>query len=200
MTKGLKRTILALALALCAALPTYLVAQPVTQVSGGSTTGTLGAGRLLLGYGTTASSILQVARTQLTNAQVKALQTAAITVIPAPGTGTIVDVLGGMIVFNYTTAYTETGGNDNWRLYYRTSGDEPATNVIETTGFVDATADSIIKFGPVPNDQVIAGAELTNVAVVLSGVTGTTYNDLGGGAAANTVTVHVLYRTITTGL
>lgn len=173
-----------------------LIAQPQFPVTGGSTTGALGAGQLVLGYGTTAASSLRVASVTLTNAQVLALKTAAITIIPAQGTGTLIDVLEGMIIFDYTGAYTES--TDNLRLYYRTSLNEPATNLIEMTGFIDATADAIIKFGPVANDQVIQGAELTNVAVVLS--IPDADNNFGGGNASNQVTVVVLYRVITTGL
>lgn len=190
----------ALALVVLLAMPVWLTAQVKTQVTGGSTPGTLGAGRVFLGYGSPAAAIIGVSRVQMTNAQVLALLTTAVSILPAQGTGTITENLGGMIVFNYTTAYTETGANDNWRLYYGDSGKEPASNTIETTGFVDATADAIIKFGPVANDQVIQGAEMSNAAVVLSGVAGGNYQNLGGGNAANTVTVHMFYRVLSTGL
>lgn len=156
---------------------------------------------LTLGASTrTNGTVLRYERVALTNAQILALLTTSVTIVAAPGSGKLVEVLGGLIVFDYTAAYTETGGNDNWRLYYGDSGKEPATNVIETTGFVDATADAIIKFGPVANDQVIQGAEMSNTAIVLSGVTGGDYTQLGGGNAANAITVFIAYRIVTTGL
>lgn len=193
---------LALLLILCSTMvvPLYLFGQPNVPVSGGSTTGTLGGGRILVGYGAAGSSVLAVQRTVLTNDQIKLLLSTPITVVSAQGTGTIIQQLGGLLVFDYTAAYTETGGNDNWQLYYGGSNNEVASNVMETTGFVDATADAALAFGPLPTDTLFLGAQLSNTAIVLSGVTGGTYHDLGGGNAANTITVHVLYRTITTGL
>lgn len=177
-----------------------LRAQPSWAVTGGSTTGLLGSGGIVVGYGAPGASLLRVSRTQLTHANVTSLLTTAITVVPAQGAGTLTEVLGGLMVFDRTAAYTETGGNDNWRLYYRTSSDEVASNTIETTGFVDAAGDAIIRFGPLPPDTVITGTELSNAAIVLSALNDGNYNNLGGGNAANTVTIHVLYRVIRTEL
>lgn len=146
------------------------------------------------------SSEFRYAQVTLTNAQVLALLTTSVEIVPAQGAGDIVEVMGGFIVFDYTGAYTETGADDNWRLYYGDSGKEPASNTIEMTGFIDATADVVIKFGPVANDQVVNGAELSTTAIVLSGVTGGTYTQLGGGNAANSIKVFVAYRVHATGL
>ena len=146
------------------------------------------------------NSEFRYAQVTLTNAQVLLLRYTSVQILAAQGAGDLVEVLGGLVVFDYTGAYTETGGDDNWRLYYGDSGQEPASNIIETTGFVDATADTVIKFGPVANDQLINGAQLSNTAIVLSGVTGGTYDELGGGNASNTVKVFIAYRVHATGL
>ena len=153
----------------------------------------------------TNGTVLRYATVTMTNAEALLLASADSvighkTIIAAPGAGKLVEVLGGMIIFDYTGAYTETGGDDNWRLYYGDSSKESASNVIETTGLVDATADTVIRFGPVANDQLVAGDELSNTAVVLSGVTGGTYNNLGGGNASNVFRVVIAYRIIVTGL
>src|SRR3990167_2773996 len=59
-------------------------------------------------------SDFKYATVSMTNAQVLALLTTSKSIVAAPGAGKIVEVLGGLIVFDYVGAYTETGANDNW--------------------------------------------------------------------------------------
>ena len=199
----LTRTWKRLGLILVAALvATPLLAQQFTVL----TNGTGAVGRLLTGVAApvaqAGSAVEWTTRAvTLTNAQVLALGTTAIEVVPAPGTGFIHEPIGGLLLFNRTGAYTETGGDDNFRLYYVDSSGAAASNVMETTGFVDAAGDAILTFGPVPNDTLITVAgQLSNAAIVVSGVVGGTYTNLGGGNAANTIRVVVAYRTHRTGL
>ena len=188
MRKWLTHTLLTLLVVTGVALAQ--IAQPPETV----TRGNAGVGALTTGIGTDDAGTWLTARVQLTNAQVLALKTTAITIISAPGAQRIVEVLGGMLFFDRAGAYTETGADDNWRLYYNDSGDEAASPVMEMTGFVDASGDAALTFGRLANDTVITGAALTNSPVVLSGVTGGTYDELGGGNASNEVEIVVAYR------
>lgn len=132
--------------------------------------------------------------TDLTNAQVLALNSTPITVVPAPGAGYYVDVITVDLIFNYTGAYT-VGSGDDLRLYYASrTGGNAASASIETTGFLDATADRIISVAGVPDNT---NPPTTNVVVALQGVSNTAF---GGGNASNTLRVVVNYRIVTTGL
>lgn len=129
--------------------------------------------------------------TVLTNAQVLALNFTPITVVPAPGAGYFVDVIGVSLVFDYTAAYT--GGTD-LRLYWgsRTTGNA-ASALITVSGFiVSVTADTITRTGGVPNDEL---APTSNLPVVLQQINGAAF---GGGNAANSVRVVVHYRIVRT--
>ena len=155
------------------------------------TRGTGGVGRLLIGFGTDGAATLVNARTTLTNAQVLALNTTAVTVAAAPGAGYVIDVLDGMLIFNYTAAYTES---TNVRLWYTHRQTGPAaSNVIEMTGFLDATADAIIAFSGTPDDT----RPSANTLVSIHEVAGTAF---GAGNASNQVFVDVTYMIRRTGL
>jgi|TARA_Y100000310_G_scaffold98201_1_gene95939 hypothetical protein len=175
-----------LALAIVAAPAIY--AQQVNVL----TLGTGGVGRLSLGQGTDGVTIVDNDRTTLTNAQVLALGATGITVVGAPGAGYVIDVLHGVLVFNYTGAYTESA--DNLQLYYTSRATGPAaSSVMEMTNFIDATADTIMMFSGTPDDTTPSA----NTAVVISTTTG---EEFGGGNASNQVFVDVTYAVRRTGL
>mgnify|MGYP001564360554 CR=1 FL=1 len=98
---------------------TVVYAQQVNII----TRGTGGVGRLVVGVGSDDAVTFANAFVSLTNAQVLALNSTAVTVIDDPGDGYIVDVIDGMLFFDYTAAYT-AGGSDDLRLWYtnRTTG------------------------------------------------------------------------------
>ncbi len=132
--------------------------------------------------------------TTLSNAQVLALNTTPITVVPAPGAGYYVDVIAVSLAFNYAGAYTVNSGDD-LRLYYtsRAAG-TAASSVIETNGFLTSTADIIIRVLGVPDNT---NPPTTNAPVVLADTTITAF---GGGNAGNSLKVIVNYRIVATGL
>lgn len=184
--KALKKIVLIATLVLMVAIPTVL-AQQVNVL----TTGTGGVGVLMVGVATSGAARLFNRRTTLTNAQVIALNATSVSVAPAPGAGYVIDVTDGMLMFDYTAAYTES--SDNLALYYGSnSRGIRGSNVIETTGFLDATADTIIAFSGTPDDT----RPLSNTAVHIYNTTGVAF---GGGNASNRVFVDVTYVVRQTG-
>lgn len=155
------------------------------------------AGTISLPTSTTLpENLIRYATVNLTNAQVLALRATPIEVIAQPGAGKFIEVLSGVLVFDRTAAYTESA--DNLQLKYVDGSGSAASNTIETTGFLDAAGDAIIKFGPAANDALFTAAgELSNAKVVIHN---TGDGEYGGGNAANVVRVKVAYRVHTTSL
>ncbi len=130
----------------------------------------------------------------LNNTQVLALDRTGITIIPAPGTGKSIDVVGVTLAFNYTGAYT-VGGGDDLKLYYGSRiGGNAASASIETNGFLTATADIAIRVAGTPDNT---NPSVSNQAVVLMNTSGVAF---GGGNAANSLRVIANYRIVSTGL
>lgn len=123
----------------------------------------------------------------LTNAQLLALHTTPITLVPAQGASTVVEPLGGVLSFNGSVAYTINGSN-LLRLWYTSRLVGPAASAtITTAGFLDQSSATIINFGGVPANEIITA----NKPVVLQDTTGVAYS---GGGASDTVTVRLAYR------
>lgn len=131
--------------------------------------------------------LVQYAQKVLTNAQVLALSSTPITIIPAQGAGTIIEPLGGVLSFSSTGAYTVNGSN-LLRLWYTSRWVGPAaSNTITTTGFLTLTSSPVENYGGVPDNELVT----KNQPIVLQDTTGTAFT---GGNAANTLTVRLAYR------
>lgn len=130
--------------------------------------------------------------TDLSNAQVLALNSTGVTVVAAPGVGKSIDVVSVTLIFKYTAAYTSP---QNVRLYYgaRTAGNA-ASATITGSGFFDATANVAIRVAGTPDNT---NPSITNQAVVIQQPT---FSAMGGGNASNTVRVVVNYRIVATNL
>lgn len=130
--------------------------------------------------------------TDLNNTQVLSLDDTAITMVPAPGPGKYIDVIGVQLFFDYTATYT---GGSNLRLWYtdRATG-PPASAAITTSGFLTGvTSDALVRVTGTPDNTTdLAGA--VNVPVVLQAIAATAF---GGGNASNTLRVIVHYRIVT---
>lgn len=135
----------------------------------------------------------QVATVNLTSAQVKALRATPFTIVAAPGAGKINVVDSITLQLNYGGANAFTESADNLVLQYGDSGQD-ITAAIETTGFIDQTADTV---------AVYPSAAIAAMAVATVGVNETIdlFNsgdgEIAGNAANdNTLNVTVVYRTI----
>jgi len=94
------------------------------------------------------------------NASVLTLRATPYTLIPAPGAGKIIQVIGGMLSLIYTApAFTESA--DNLELRY-TDGSGAIIALLEMTSWITLTANSFLSI--VPLKDVIL---VSNAAVVL---------------------------------
>jgi len=131
---------------------------------------------------------IRTAQLSLTPAQAKALRATPQTLVAAPGEGYALQLLGGTVIYDYTAVFTETA--DNLVVRYANGSGAAASAVIETTGFLDQTADQIRPIVPA-NDAAIVG----NAPLVL-------HNNGDGefGGTGSPLRVVVEYIVVRTGL
>jgi len=147
------------------------------------------------GYEVGVGGGVQFAEVTVSTAQVLDLADTAVTLVAAPGAGKMLVFHQAVLILDYNSiGYTES--SDNLAVYYDTESGAQASEVIECTGFIDQTADTITF--AVPNGgaaTVLAAATgLANKALVLA-------NPNDDFAAGNSpVRVKVWYSTIETGL
>lgn len=136
---------------------------------------------------------LRYAEVALTNAEMLALRAAPKTLVAAPGAGKMIQFISAVLLFDYTGAYTES--DDNMAVRYTNGSGVIVSDTIESTGFVDATADTAT-FARAKVDGIVAKTGSENQALVLHN---TGDGEFGGGNAANAVRVKVAYRIVPTG-
>ncbi len=150
--------------------------------------GTTNLDNLVLSQGLASASIdpkiRQRAVKQLTNAQMLALRATPITLVADPGANYVViveDVY--MVSHTVTAAYTESA--DNLDILYAGS---TTIMTVETTGFIDQVGDQIRHMLPATTATI---TPVKNKAVQIhNGGDG----EFGGGNAADTLSVEVIYR------
>lgn len=131
---------------------------------------------------------IQRAVVTLTNAQFLALRATPVTLVAAPAAGFANQFLSAAISIDYTAAYTET--TDNLLVRYTDGSGAAASAAIETTGWVDLTADSMVAVIP-----STTGPQLMTTAAALV-LHNTGDGELGGGNAANVIHVDIAYRVV----
>lgn len=123
----------------------------------------------------------------LTNAQLRTLNATPVDVIAAPGTGKFILVESVLGKLNYATAaFDSVGSGDDLTLKY-TNGSGATAATLETTGWLDQTADTY-KYSRSAIDVV----PVANAKVVAHIATGEIYGSAGGG----TVTLKIRYRIV----
>lgn len=138
-------------------------------------------------------STIQYAEVALTNTNMLALRATPITLVAAPGAGKVLEFISAVLIFDYTGAYTESA--DNMAVKWGDGSGTIASQAIEATGFVDATADTLT-VALAKNDAIAAKTACENKALVLHN---TGDGEYGGGNAANVVRVKTAYRVHATG-
>lgn len=129
----------------------------------------------------------------LTNSEVKNLRATPISVIAAPGAGKAIKFMGAMLKLNYggTNAFTET--DDNLAFRYTDGSGVIVSQTVQTTGFIDQTADTMTNGEPVI-DAIVAAASAENQALVIHNIGD---GEIAGNAANdNTVSLSVAYRIV----
>lgn len=137
---------------------------------------------------------LRTVEVTLTSAQVKALRATPITLVPAPGAGRVNRFLGATLLLDYgSNGFTETA--DNLAVKYENGSGVAVSAAIETTGFLDQTADMLSQAIPVV-DAIVAKTGCANKALVLHN---TGDGEIAGNAANDSkLRVKVLYEVLTT--
>lgn len=137
------------------------------------------------------SSALQYADVTLTAAEIKALATTQIELVAAQGAGNAVMFMGAQFKLNYgSEVFAESG--DNLQIKYTDDSGAAVSAAIETTGWIDQSADTMTNAIP-KADAIVAAASAENQALVLdnigSNITGNASND-------STVTARVFYQVV----
>ena len=131
-------------------------------------------------------SLVGVEKVTLTAAQIKALAT-PITIITAPGANKLLQFVSAILVLNKGTQVLAENA-DNLVFIY--TGAANCSEVIECTGFIDQTADTITNAIQV-KDVIDASADIVNKGIQLKNTNG---NFTGNAANDATLDVYMSYR------
>lgn len=145
--------------------------------------------------GNASDSKLLTDTVEISNAELKALRAAPKTLVAAPGADKFIELVSAWIIMDYgSNVLTES--TDNLVIQYNTSGLD-ASAAIETTGFLDQSADMICYVV----GASIAGAAATSFVNKALELFNNGDGEFGGNAGNDTtLTVKVSYRIHTAGL
>lgn len=161
-----------------------------------SVAGDFAAGGDVYIAGNIISNAVNTAEVTLTAAEVKALRATPAVLVPAPGAGKVIEFIGAVLILDYggTNGFTET--TDNLAVKYTDGSGAAVSQAIETTGFIDQTADTMTTAQP-KIDAIAAKSGCENKPLVLHN---TGDGEIAGNAANNNVLrVKVAYRIWNTG-
>lgn len=150
---------------------------------------TAGANTLDLSAAGSSSTALRFTDVTLTSAEVKALATTPITLVAAPAAGATLMFHGALLKLNYggSNVFAESG--DNLGIKYTDASGVQVSSTIESTGFIDQSADTYTT-GTAANDAIVAATGAEAQALVLDNLNA---NITGNAANDNTLTVRTYY-------
>jgi hypothetical protein len=135
---------------------------------------------------------LRWAEVSLSSGELLALRATPKTLVAAPGSGKLLEFLGGVLFLDATaTAYVESSAN--LAVKYTDGSGAKVSDDIEATGFIDQTADTMTSIVP-KTDAIVAKSGCENKALVL--------HNLGAGeytTGTGTMRAKVLYAIWSTG-
>jgi len=141
------------------------------------------------------SSVIYNTTVALSNAQIKALRAAPVSLVATPGADKFIELVSAVIIMNYgTNVLTESA--DDLVIQYITS-DVDATATIEMTGFIDQAADQIAIVRPVTLATVPASSVVNNGLELFNAGDGEIAGNAGNDTTAS---VRISYRVHTAGL
>ena len=136
-------------------------------------------------FGVGITGNLQITAVTITNSELKDLADTPIELVAAQGVGTLIEFVGATLVLNYGSEVLVESA-DNLVIEYDTGAGAACSEVIEMTGFIDQTADTVTNAIRV-KDVVDASADIVNKNIAL-------FNNSGDftGNASNDTTLRVL--------
>lgn len=103
------------------------------------------------------SQVIQTKRVFIPTASVLLLRATPYTLVDAPGPDRVIEFIDGLLFMDYAgTAYVET--DDNLVLEYADGSD--CSETVEMTGFIDGTADKLIKVISVKDKILVSNSAL----------------------------------------
>lgn len=148
------------------------------------------AGTVLTASNLAADGFLQWADVNLTAAEVKALRATPKTLVAAPAAGKTLLLVGALLKLDYggTNVFTEV--DDNLAIKYTNGSGVAVSETIETTGFIDQSADTYTNAIP-KADAIVAATGAEAQALVLHNTGG---DEIAGNAANdNVLRVRIYY-------
>ena len=127
---------------------------------------------------------------QLSTAQVLALSTAAIEVIPAQGAGNVIVPLGGILAYDHNaTAYTDASSTN---FLFKYTGGSAMVQKVPAASFCTAAADAIAFFGNTYTITALVPA-LANTGITIETEDALTLGD-------GPINIRIAYAVVPTGL
>ena len=131
-------------------------------------------------------------RTTIDSDAVKALTTTQAVLVPAPGSGRVLEFLSATLKLEYGGSNVFTEAGDNLTINYTDDSGVVVSEVIECTGFIDQSAHTLTCAIPV-KDAIVAYTSAANQALVLDNNNA----DFAGNAAGdNNLIVDTLFRVV----
>lgn len=156
--------------------------------SDSSITWSLGSGTISAQVNNAISGAFGYADVTITAAEIKALATTPKELVAAPASGNCLMFHGAVFKLNYgSEVFAESG--DNLGIKYTDASGVQVSEDIETTGFIDQSADTITNAVPV-KDAIVAASACEAQALVLDNLGS---NITGNASEDSTVTVRVYY-------
>lgn len=100
---------------------------------------------------------LRTIEVAITSAQILAMRATPVALVAAPGAGKVLQFLGALLILDFGVAYSENSGNTNLVVENATGTD--VSEVLEATGFIDATADAMRHMVPAILGSVLLANE-----------------------------------------
>lgn len=140
-----------------------------------------------------AEDTIQTATVTVSSSELLNLRATPKTLVAAPGADKFIQFLGAQLILDYnSTAYTESA--DNMAIRYTNGSGVIVSETIESTGFIDQTADTITNAVP-KADAIVAAAGAVNQALVLHNT-----GDDEFASGDSPMDVIITYKVLTAGL
>jgi len=148
--------------------------------------GTSYIGNDISAYGNISADNLHTDIVTATYGYITALRAAPFQLVPAQGDGTLIEFVSAVLILNAgSEALTES--DDNLQIVYDSGNGAAVSEVIEATGFINQTVDTITRAVPIA-DPIDAAADIVNKNLALKNIGDSEY----GGNASEDVTMRVI--------